>query len=168
MAPTPVLLPGKSHGRWSLIGLQFMGSLRVGLDWTTSFSLFTCLHWRRKWQVTPVFLPGESQGRGSLVGCRLMGSHRVGHDWSDLAEAAAGKNQISIFDYTMAFLHKTTFFNHIPNSPAVVELSDFLNWWFHCFNLEAMGNQISRWGDVAEKSLGWKILLSQGFYPWRK
>ena len=36
-------------------------------------SLFTFMHWRRKWQPTPVFLPGESQGRGSLVGCRLWG-----------------------------------------------------------------------------------------------
>ena len=35
------------------------------------FSLFTFMHWRRKWQPTPVLLPGESQGRGSLVGCRL-------------------------------------------------------------------------------------------------
>ena len=53
--------------------LQSMGSLRVGHDWTTSFSLFTFMHWRRKWLPTPVFLPGESQGRGSLVGCRLWG-----------------------------------------------------------------------------------------------
>ena len=29
----------------------------------TSLSLFTFMHWRRKWQPTPVFLPGESQGR---------------------------------------------------------------------------------------------------------
>ena len=35
---------------------------------TTSLSLFTFMHWRRKWQPTPVFLPGESQGQGSLVG----------------------------------------------------------------------------------------------------
>ena len=48
-------------------------------------SLFTFMHWRRKWQPTPVFLPWESQGRGSLVGLLSMGSHRVGHDWSDLA-----------------------------------------------------------------------------------
>ena len=47
--------------------LQSMGSRRVGHDWATSLSLFTFLHWRRKWQPTPVFLPGESQGRGSLV-----------------------------------------------------------------------------------------------------
>ena len=50
-------------------GLQSIGSLRVGHNWMTSLSLFTFMHWRRKWQPTPVFLPGESQGRGSLVGC---------------------------------------------------------------------------------------------------
>ena len=53
--------------------LQSMGSLSVGHDSVTSLSLFTFLHWRRKWQPTPVFLPGESQGWGSLVGCRLWG-----------------------------------------------------------------------------------------------
>ena len=35
--------------------LQSMGSLRVGHDWATSLSLFTIMHWRRKWQPTPVF-----------------------------------------------------------------------------------------------------------------
>ena len=53
--------------------LQSMGSLRVGHDWATSLSLFTFMHWRRKWQPTPVFLPGESQGWGRPVGCRLWG-----------------------------------------------------------------------------------------------
>ena len=51
--------------------LQSMGSLRVRHDWVTSLSLFTFMHWRRKWQPTLVFLPGESQGWGSLVGCHL-------------------------------------------------------------------------------------------------
>ena len=54
-------------------GLQSMGLQRVRHDWTTSLSLFTFMHWRRKWQPTPVFLPGESQARGSLVGCHLWG-----------------------------------------------------------------------------------------------
>ena len=65
--------------------LRSMGSLRVRHDWATSLSLFTFMHWRKKWQQTPVFLPGESQGRRSLVGCRSMGLHRIRHDWSDLA-----------------------------------------------------------------------------------
>ena len=53
--------------------LQSMGSLRVGHEWVTSRSLFTFLHWRRKWQPTPIFLPGESQGQRSLEGCHLWG-----------------------------------------------------------------------------------------------
>ena len=52
-------------------GRQSMGSLRVRHDFATSLSLFTFMHWRRKWQPTPVFLPGESQGQGSLAGCCL-------------------------------------------------------------------------------------------------
>ena len=62
-------------------GLQSMRSQRVGHDWATSLSLFTFMHWRRKWQPTPVFLPGESQGRQRLVGCRLWG-----HTESDTTE----------------------------------------------------------------------------------
>ena len=58
----------EEHGR-----LQSMGSLGVRHDWATSLSLFTFMHWRRKWQPTPVFLPGESQWQGSLVGCHLWG-----------------------------------------------------------------------------------------------
>ena len=54
-------------------GLQSIGSLQVRHDWATSLSLFTFLHWRRKWQPTPEFLPGESQGWGSLL--PSMGSH---------------------------------------------------------------------------------------------
>ena len=53
--------------------LTVPGSLRVRHDWATSLSLFTFMHWRRKWQPTPGFLPGESQGRGSLVGCGVYG-----------------------------------------------------------------------------------------------
>ena len=65
-----------------------MGSLRVGHDWVTSLSLFTFIHWRRKWQPTPVFLPGESQGRGSLVGFHLWGRTE-----SDTTEATEQQQQ---------------------------------------------------------------------------
>ena len=70
-------------------GLQSMGSMGVGYNWATSLSLFTCMHWRRKWQPTPVFLPGESQGRGSLVGCRLWG-----HAESDTTKRLSSSNRI--------------------------------------------------------------------------
>ena len=57
---------------------------RVGHDWATSFSLFTFMHWRRKWQPTPVFLPGESRWRG----CRLCGRTE-----SDTTEATEQQQQ---------------------------------------------------------------------------
>ena len=61
--------------------LQSMGSLRVGHDRATSLSLFTFMHWRRKWQPTPVFLPGESQGLGGVWWAAVYGvAQRVGHD----------------------------------------------------------------------------------------
>ena len=58
------------------------GDMEKASTTETSLSLFTSMHWRRKWQPTPVFLPGESQGRGSLVGCRLWGCTE-----SDMTEA---------------------------------------------------------------------------------
>ena len=61
--------------------LQSMGSRRVRHDWATSLSLFTFMHWRRKWQPTPVFLPGEShEWRG------LAGYSPWGHKAQDLTE----------------------------------------------------------------------------------
>ena len=68
--------------------LQSMGSRRIGHDTAASLSLFTFMHWRRKWQPTPVFLLGESQGRGSLVGCRLSGRRE-----SDTTQATCQQQQ---------------------------------------------------------------------------
>ena len=69
---------------------QSMGSRRVGHDWATSLSLFTFMHWRRKWQPTPVFLSGESRGQGSMVGCCLWGRTE-----SDTTEAMQQQQQQS-------------------------------------------------------------------------
>ena len=77
--------------------LQSKGSLRVGHDRATSLSLFTFMHWRRKWQPTPVFLPGESQGRGSLVDCRLRG--RTESDMTDATQQQPQTRHL-ILDYT--------------------------------------------------------------------
>ena len=63
MAPNSSTLSWKIPWMEEPGGLQSLGSRRVGHDWETSPSLFTLMHWRRKWQPTPVFLPGESQGR---------------------------------------------------------------------------------------------------------
>ena len=71
--------------------LQCMGSQRFRQDWATSLSLFTFMHWKRKWQPTPVFLPGVP-GMGEPGGLQSTGSHRVGQDWSNLVAAAAAES----------------------------------------------------------------------------
>ena len=79
MAPTPVLLPGKSHGQRSLVGCSpWVARSRTRLsDFTFTFHFhalekemathFSVLAWR-------IPETGEPGGLPS------MGSHRVGHD----------------------------------------------------------------------------------------
>ena len=62
------MAPHSSTLAWSIPwteepgGLRSMGSLGVRHDWATS--LFTFMHWRRKWQPTPVFLPENPRDGG--------------------------------------------------------------------------------------------------------
>ena len=82
--PSPAFLPGKSHGRRSLVG----HGVAKSRTWLSDFTFTFHFHALEKEMAThSVFSPGESEGWGSLVGCRLWG-RTVGHDWSDLAIAA--------------------------------------------------------------------------------
>ena len=81
--PTPVLLPGKSHGWRSLVGYSPWSRKESDTPERLQFTHFILYHWRRKWQHTPVFLPGESQGQRSLVGHGPW--RRRESDWSDWA-----------------------------------------------------------------------------------
>ena len=88
--PTPVLLPGKSHGLRSLVGCSPWGHEES--DTTERlcfhFSLFT--HALEKEMAThSSVLAWRIPGMEEPGGLPSMGSHRVGHDWSDLAAAAA-------------------------------------------------------------------------------
>ena len=86
--------------------LQSMGSIRVRHDWATSLSLFTFMHWRRKWQshsIVPAWRIPRTWEPGGLPS---MGSHRVGHDWSDLAAAAATTYTVEIVSYITINLFK--------------------------------------------------------------
>ena len=104
------MAPHSSTPAWKILWmeepgrLRSMGSLGVGHDCMTSLSLFTFMHWRRKWQPTPVFLPGESQGWGSLVGCCLWGPTE-----SDTSEATQQQQHI----YTYICMHSNHFAIHL-------------------------------------------------------
>ena len=80
--PTPVLLPGKSHGQRSLPGSSVHGVAKSRTR-LTDFTFTFYFHALEKEMATgsSVLLSGESQGQGSLVGCRLWG-----HTESDTTE----------------------------------------------------------------------------------
>ena len=90
--------------------LQSMGSLRIGHDGVTSLSLFTFMHWRRKWQPTPVSLPGESQGQGSLVGCRLWG--RTESDTTEaISSSSSSMHSFRVWNFKLDIL--SNFLGHL-------------------------------------------------------
>ena len=71
--PTPVLLPGKSHGWRSLVGCSPCGGWESDTTERLPFHFSLSYTGEGNGKPTPVFLPGESQGQGSLVGCHLWG-----------------------------------------------------------------------------------------------
>ena len=86
--PTPVLLPGKSHERRSLVGLWSMGSLGVGHDWVIHFHFsLSCIGEGNGNPLQCSCL--ENPREGEPGGLSSMGLHRIRHDWTDLAAAAA-------------------------------------------------------------------------------
>ena len=87
MAPHSSTLAWKIPWMEKAGGLQSMGSWRVGHDWATSFSLFTFMHWRRKWQPTPVFLPGESQRQWAPV-------YGVAQSWTRLKRLSSSSSSV--------------------------------------------------------------------------
>ena len=121
MAPHSSTLAWKIPWMEKSGGLQSMGSLRVGHDWATSLSLFTFMHWSRKWQPTPVFLPGESQGWGSLVGCRLWGGTE-----SDTTERLSSSSSSSM--HTVTNTHSGQLCP-VPSVPWAFCLSPGFSFW---------------------------------------
>ena len=79
MAPTPVLLPGKSHGRRSLVGCSpWITKSRTRLsDFTFTFHF----HALEKEMATHSSVHAlRIPGTGEPGGLPSMGSHRVRHD----------------------------------------------------------------------------------------
>ena len=82
--PTPVLLPGKSPGRRSLVGWIAKSQTQL-----SNFTLTFHFHALEKEMAThSSVLAWRIPGTGEPGGLPSMGSHRVGHDWSDLVAAA--------------------------------------------------------------------------------
>ena len=96
--PTPVLLPGKSHGQRSLVGCSPWG--RWGSDTTEWLHCHFSFHALEKEMAThSSVLAWRIPGTGEPGGLPSMGPHRVRYDWSDLATAAAAMTNIQFSDY---------------------------------------------------------------------
>ena len=84
--PTPVLLPGKSHGPYqrSLVGCSpWVAKSRI---WLNDFTFTFRFHAVEKEMAThSSVLAWRIPGMGEPGRLPSMGLHRVGHDWSDLA-----------------------------------------------------------------------------------
>ena len=77
--PTPVLLPGKSHGRRSLVGCSPCSGSE--LDTLSDFTFTFHFHaWEKEMATHSSVLPWRIPGTGEPGGLPSMGSHRVGHD----------------------------------------------------------------------------------------
>ena len=114
--------------------VQSMGSLSVKHDW--AISLFTFMHWRRKWQPTPVFLPGESQGPGSLVGCRLW----VAQSRTQLKRLSSSSSSSSS---SVFYMFITYLMHGIFNISAFYPIFTFL--WYYLSNPFPCHPQIITW-----------------------
>ena len=77
--PTPVLLPGKSHGWRILVGCSPWGRW-VRHDWATSLSLFQFHSLEKEMATHSSFLAWRIPGAGEPGGLTSMGSCRIGHD----------------------------------------------------------------------------------------
>ena len=85
--PTPVLLPGKSHGWRSLVAT--VHGVTKSQTWLSDFAFTFHFHALEKEMAThSSVLAWRIPGMGEPGGLPSMGSHRVEHDWSDLAETA--------------------------------------------------------------------------------
>ena len=86
--PTPVLLPGKSHGQRSMVGCSPWGCYES--DTTERLHFHFSLSCIGEGNGNPLQCSClENPREGEPGGLPSMGSHRVGHAWSDLAAAAA-------------------------------------------------------------------------------
>ena len=81
--PTPILLPGKSHGQRSLVGCSPWGCKES--DMTEGFHFHAL---EKEMATHSSVLAWGIPGTGEPGGLPSMGLHKVRHDWSNLAAAA--------------------------------------------------------------------------------
>ena len=104
--PTPVLLPGKSHGRRSLVNCSPWGREESNTTERLHFHFsLSCTGEGKEMATQSSVLAWRLPGTGEPGGLPSMELHRVGHDWRDLAAAAAAARHA--YDSNKAKIPKT-------------------------------------------------------------
>ena len=85
----PALLPGKFHGRRSLVGCSPWGHEESDTTERLPFHFSLSCIGEGNGNPLQCSCPGRIPGTGEPGGLQSMQSHRVGHDWRGLAAAAA-------------------------------------------------------------------------------
>ena len=136
LAPRPVpekaLAPRSSALAWRIPwteepgGLWSMGSLRVRHDWATSLSLFTFMHWRRKWHP---------------LQCSCLEHPRDGGAWW-AAVYGVSKSQTQLSDFHFDFQVSSQVSRREKHVPNVAQRAKF------CFQRRGSDHVLLSW-DVA-------------------
>ena len=147
--PTPVLLPGKSHGRKSLVAVVHgVAKSRTRLS---NFTFTFHFHALEKEMAThSSVLAWRIPGTAGPGGLPSMGSHRVGHDWSDLAAAAH------------AYIYPHASYSYIYTDISVLRAYDYLgfisvNVLVICHNVLGTDRSLSCLKMVLEKDSQYKL-----------
>ena len=140
--PTPVLLPGKSHGQRSLVGCS-PWSRRVGHDWVTSLSL-SCL----------------GEGNGNSLQCSCLENPRDGGTWwaavYGVAQTRTRLKRLSSSSskvFLNLIFQSSTFFFFFPS------LFLFISW---------VWASLSPWeGDICDTDRKWHLRMILRFFQER-
>ena len=116
--PTPVLLPGKSDGRRSLVGCSPWSHKESDMTERLHFHFSLSCFGEGNGNPLQCVLTWRIPGTAEPGGLPSMGSHRVGHDWKDLAAAAVSLVNVCIYGYA---------FSVIPNKSLPRVMSRFLH-----------------------------------------
>ena len=113
-----------------------------------SLSLFTFMHWRRKWQPTPVFFPGEFQDGGSW----WAAIYGVTQSQTRLKRLSSNSREINLRKLVSTF---TLFVFSLYNTKDIIGAHKAPSLW----------NSPGRNTGVVSRSLLQSIFLTQGLNP---
>jgi len=134
--------------------LQSMGSLGVGHDWATSLWLFTCMHWRRKWQPTPLSCLENPLDRGAW----WPAVHGVAQSRTQLkrlsSSSSSSRSVVSSSLWPHGLQH--AMFPYPSPAPGACSKSCPSSWWCHP----------TIWSSVVPFSSCLQSYPSSGLFQW--